>query len=87
MRNALILLALVGLAGCISGTTMLHSPDGNHVVVCTGAGLWMIPGTMASTKYHNCRETYLKSGYIEGTPPAHMPPMPTPPLPLQDIAP
>jgi hypothetical protein len=65
-RYAFILLALAGLAGCVSGTTTFHSPDGRLNVVCHGAGFWWVPGTTASSEYHACREAQLKSGYIEG---------------------
>jgi len=91
MRYVFIVLAsLVALAGCASGTAMFHSPDGQHVVFCKRPDLWMIPATRASTEYSNCRENYLKTGYIEGPPPARTYPMPTPslrPLPPDNLAP
>jgi len=70
MRYAFILLALAGLAGCISGTTVFHSADGKFNVVCRGAGFWWMPGTTAYHEYHACREAQQKSGHLEGPTPA-----------------
>jgi hypothetical protein len=85
MRYTFIL-TLAALAGC-GGTTMFHSANSTRVVICNGAGLWMIPGTTASSQYHNCRENYLKAGYVEGPPSVRPSPMETPPpqgLPLEE---
>ena len=71
---------IVGLNGCISETAVFHSQDGRYTVVCSGAGFGIIRGTMAINEYHNCREAYLKAGYIEGPAPATSPvPVPAPP--------
>jgi hypothetical protein len=76
VRCAFILLALTPLPGCVSSTTVFHSPNGRSNVVCHGAGLWWLPGTTASSDYHACRETQQKSGYIEG--PARVRAIPAP---------
>lgn len=65
------------LGGCVSETTVFHSPDGKYTNVCSGAGFGIIRGTMAMNEYRNCREAYLRAGYIEG-PAQGMPPAPTP---------
>jgi hypothetical protein len=62
LRNSIIalgiaLLAGVALAGCGSKTSVFHSPDNKYMVTCSGEG------------YRDCRESYLKAGYIEGPPP------------------
>jgi hypothetical protein len=53
------------VAGCINETSVFHSVDGKQTGVCSGAGFGIIRGTMAISQYHNCREAYLKVGYIE----------------------
>jgi hypothetical protein len=64
----------IGLAGCVSETTAFHSPDGKYTSVCSGAGFGIIRGTIAMNEYRNCREAYLKAGYIEGpAPPVRYP--------------
>jgi hypothetical protein len=74
-------LAAFALAGCVSETTVFHSPDGKYTVVCSGAGFGIIRGTMAMNEYHNCREAYLKAGYIEGPAPNPVQvPAPAPPM-------
>ena len=55
--------------GCISETSVFHSPDGKQTTVCSGAGFGIVRGTMAINQYHNCREAYLSAGYIEGKAP------------------
>ena len=50
----------------------------------------MIPGTAASSEYNNCREKYLKSGYVEGPPPVRTFSVTTPslsPLPPEQLVP
>jgi hypothetical protein len=66
VRYAFILLALAGLAGCVSGTTAFHSSDGGRNVICRGASFWWVPLTKASSDYHACQEAQRKSGYLEG---------------------
>ena len=82
MRYSMFALLITGviLVGCISETSVFHSPDGKQTVVCSGAGFGIIRGTMAINEYHNCREAYLKAGYIEGPAPAstQSPPVPAP---------
>ena len=68
IRHGIWLLAL-SVAGCISETSTFHSPDGKYTNVCSGAGFGLIRGTMAINEYHNCREAYLKAGYVEGATP------------------
>jgi hypothetical protein len=59
------LLLVLGTTGCINETSVFHSADGKQTAVCSGAGFGFIRGTMAINQYHNCREAYLKAGYIE----------------------
>ncbi len=61
MRNSIIALGIAslagaGLAGCGSKTAVLHSPDSKYMVTCSGE------------EYRDCRDKYLKAGYIEGPP-------------------
>ena len=83
----LVAIAACTLAGCVSETTVFHSPDGKYTNVCSGAGFGIIRGTMAMNEYRNCREAYLKAGYIEGpapsVPQASPPPPPSAPVPLR----
>ena len=65
MRYVTLLSALCA-TGCISETSVFHSADGKQTGVCSGAGFGIIRGTLAISQYHNCREAYLKAGYVEG---------------------
>ena len=64
MRWMTLLLAL-GTAGCINETSVFRNADGKQTGVCSGAGFGIIRGTMAIAQYHNCRDAYLKAGYVE----------------------
>ena len=68
MRYSMFALLITGviLIGCINETSVFHSPDSKYIGVCSGAGFGIIRGTMAINQYNNCREAYLKAGYIEG---------------------
>lgn len=85
MRLVLFALAVtgaVGLAGCVSETTVFHSPDGKYTGVCSGAGFGIIRGTMAISELNNCKDAYRRAGYVEGPAPlagAQPPPTPMPP--------
>jgi hypothetical protein len=70
---------LTVLAGCVSETSAFHSPDGKYTFVCSGAGFGIIRGTMAMNEYRNCREAYLRAGYIEGPAAAGAQPAPAVP--------
>ena len=60
----------VSLAGCVSETTVFHSPDGKYTGVCSGAGMGLIRGTMAISELNNCKDAYRRAGYLEGPAPA-----------------
>jgi hypothetical protein len=78
---AVALAGLIALAGCVSETSTFHSPDGRYTVACSGAGFGIVRGTMAMNEYRNCREVYLKAGYIDGPAPAGaQPALPIPPV-------
>jgi hypothetical protein len=67
--SAVVLLLSTALAGCVSETTVFHSPDGKYTVVCSGAGFGIIRGTMAISELNNCKDAYRRAGYIEGPAP------------------
>jgi len=59
------LLLALGAAGYVNETRVFRSADGKQTGVCSGAGFGLIRGSMAISQYHNCREAYLKAGYVE----------------------
>lgn len=67
--GAIVGASVIMFSGCVSETTVFHSPDGKYTNVCSGAGFGIIRGTMAMNEYRNCREQYLRAGYIEGPAP------------------
>ena len=72
---------IIGLTGCVSETTVFHSPDGQHTGVCSGAGFGIIRGTMAIAELNNCKDAYRRAGYIPGPAPIGAQPVTPPPLP------
>jgi hypothetical protein len=85
MRRSLFASAAIaiGLTGCVSETTLFHSPDGKYTGVCSGAGMGIIRGTMAIAELNNCKDAYRRAGYVEGPAPLGAQgapvPMPVPP--------
>jgi hypothetical protein len=69
---------IMGLTGCVSETTVLHSPDGKYTGVCSGAGFGIIRGTMAMSEINNCKDAYRRAGYLEGPAPLGAQPAPAP---------
>jgi hypothetical protein len=67
-----------GLAGCVSETTVFHSPDGKYTGVCSGAGFGIIRGTMAISELNKCKDAYRRAGYIEGPAPPGAQSVPAP---------
>ena len=66
---AVLLFVAFCVAACVNETSVFHRMDGKQIGACSGAGFGIIRGSMAISQYHNCREAYLKEGYIEGPPP------------------
>ena len=58
------LLPMVSLSGCVSEAHSFRGPDG-HIGVCTATGAGLIPALMAKDTLENCRNEYLKNGYVE----------------------
>ncbi len=64
MKNRLLAIALVLVAGCVTPSAVLVNDQG-QIVDCHAAGFGIISGTMAQNRFETCYSTAQMNGYVE----------------------
>jgi hypothetical protein len=64
LRYLGLLPLIAPLFGCVNEAHAYKSPDG-HIAVCNAEGAGLIPALAAKHTLDECRDTYLKAGYVE----------------------